>query len=54
VPPRKQTGRDLFAIVAYGARVSLLVGVGATLLATLFGTASSAGRRWPASCAVRR
>jgi peptide/nickel transport system permease protein len=34
-----QTGRDLFAIVAYGARVSLLVGVGATLLATLFGTA---------------
>jgi peptide/nickel transport system permease protein len=34
-----QTGRDLFAIVAYGARVSLLVGVAATLLATLFGTA---------------
>jgi peptide/nickel transport system permease protein len=33
-----QTGRDLFAIVAYGARVSLLVGVGATLLATLIGT----------------
>jgi peptide/nickel transport system permease protein len=34
-----QTGRDLFAIVAYGARISLLVGVGATLLATLIGTA---------------
>jgi peptide/nickel transport system permease protein len=33
-----QTGRDLFAIVAYGARISLLVGVGATLLATLIGT----------------
>ena len=34
-----QTGRDLFAIVAYGARISLLVGVGATLLATVIGTA---------------
>lgn len=34
-----QTGRDLFAIVAYGARISLLVGVGATALATLIGTA---------------
>jgi peptide/nickel transport system permease protein len=33
-----QTGRDLFAIVAYGARISLLVGVGATALATLIGT----------------
>jgi peptide/nickel transport system permease protein len=33
-----QTGRDLFAIVAYGARISLLVGFGATLLATLIGT----------------
>jgi peptide/nickel transport system permease protein len=33
-----QTGRDLFAIVAYGARISLLVGVGATLLATVIGT----------------
>ena len=33
-----QTGRDLFAIVAYGARISLLVGVGATVLATLIGT----------------
>lgn len=33
-----QTGRDLFAITAYGARISLLVGVGATVLATLIGT----------------
>jgi peptide/nickel transport system permease protein len=31
------TGVDMFALVAYGARVSLLVGVGATLLATVLG-----------------
>jgi peptide/nickel transport system permease protein len=31
------TGIDLFALVAYGARVSLLVGLGATLLATVLG-----------------
>jgi peptide/nickel transport system permease protein len=33
------TGRDLFAIVAFGARTSLLVGFGATVVATLIGTA---------------
>jgi peptide/nickel transport system permease protein len=33
------TGRDLFAIVVYGARTSLLVGFGATALATVVGTA---------------
>lgn len=33
-----QTGRDLFAIVAFGARTSLLVGLGATILAVVIGT----------------
>ena len=33
-----QTGRDLFAIVAYGARTSLLVGLGATIVAIVIGT----------------
>lgn len=33
-----QTGRDLFAIVAFGARTSLLVGLGATLFAVALGT----------------
>jgi peptide/nickel transport system permease protein len=33
-----QTGRDLFAIVAYGARTSLLVGLGATAVAVVLGT----------------
>ncbi len=33
-----QTGRDLFAIVAYGARTSLLVGLGATIVAIGVGT----------------
>jgi peptide/nickel transport system permease protein len=32
------TGRDLFAIVVHGARTSLFVGVGATLVAVLIGT----------------
>lgn len=31
------TGRDLFAIVVYGARTSLLIGLGATLLAVAIG-----------------
>jgi peptide/nickel transport system permease protein len=31
------TGTDLFALVAYGARTSLLVGLAATLLATVLG-----------------
>lgn len=33
-----QTGRDLFAIMAYGARTSLLVGLGATVVAIVIGT----------------
>ncbi len=33
-----QTGRDLFAIVVFGARTSLLVGLGATILAVVMGT----------------
>jgi peptide/nickel transport system permease protein len=33
-----QTGRDLFAIVAFGARTSLLVGLGATVVAIMLGT----------------
>jgi peptide/nickel transport system permease protein len=32
-------GRDVWARIAYGARASLLVGVAATVVATLFGTA---------------
>ena len=32
------TGRDLFAVVIYGARTSLLVGVAATVVAVLLGT----------------
>jgi peptide/nickel transport system permease protein len=33
------TGRDLFAVVAYGARTSLLIGVAATVVAVLIGVA---------------
>lgn len=44
------TGRDLFARVVYGARVSLGVAVGATvlevLLGLLVGTAAGLGGRW--------
>jgi len=32
------TGRDMFSIVAYGARISLVIGVGATCLSLLVGT----------------
>ncbi|HEY2669577.1 MAG TPA: ABC transporter permease [Rugosimonospora sp.] len=31
------TGRDLFAVVAYGARTSLLIGIGATVVAVVLG-----------------
>jgi peptide/nickel transport system permease protein len=34
-----QLGRDLFSRAVYGARVSLIVGISATLLSTIFGTA---------------
>ncbi|MFI6763059.1 ABC transporter permease [Micromonospora sp. NPDC050417] len=34
------TGRDLFAIVVYGARTSFLVGIGATVLSVLIGVVS--------------
>ena len=41
------TGRDLFAIVAYGARTSFLIGLAATVLAVVIGTllGTSAGYR---------
>lgn len=37
------TGIDLFALVAHGARTSLLVGLGATVLATVLGVLIGAG-----------
>ncbi|WP_030437824.1 ABC transporter permease [Actinoplanes subtropicus] len=51
------TGRDLFARVVYGARVSLGVAVGATLLQVLFGvlvgTAAGLGGRWADAALTR-
>jgi peptide/nickel transport system permease protein len=44
------TGRDVFARLVYGARISLLVAAGATLgqllLGLLFGLAAGLGNRW--------
>jgi len=51
------TGRDLFARVVYGARVSLGVAVGATMLQVLFGvlvgTAAGLGGRWADAALTR-
>ncbi|WP_433305219.1 ABC transporter permease [Actinoplanes sp. CA-030573] len=51
------TGRDLFARIVYGARVSLGVAVGATILQVLFGvlvgTAAGLGGRWADAALTR-